>query len=460
MPENASRATRLEALAHSIASLPFRSGARISAGRLRSVCQSPALGELSHIEDPCDNLFAEEFTFYGGSYLVLPGIAEGAEFMLENLCKAIFLGTPQTFPPEFVSEAFALLSAVLRVMHQAATRAGIRRGTLPVSNRGENILVPGSDRLNLLKRAVTFTKDEIGKILESARLPASALNPVILTSPIQIADYNVVNGPLLWSPFIDCGDTLVLAIPGMVVSAARNSVLRLAAKLNLLDILADAYNRAVWDSVVQSLSYTRNEVCPLDPPQPRNLPCSSDGFFALDRDKVLYCLLITDPLTRFSADDPFRIWTDDELQASVKARISEVEKFTFTSSPAPNDLFVLPVFQGLGGAAAFGLDDLPYGSHCLMISAADLQTVSFLEGGNPLALFSYARAQTEAHRKFEISAGGTLDEFYLYRRHHYSYYVSDAAPPNLIVVPPGDALKLRAEVAQQRDFHAVQSLGL
>lgn len=93
IPQNASRVTRLEALAHSVGSLHFNSGPDISTAKLREICTHPSLQALAQYEDPAENQFAEEFTFFGGSYLVIPGIAQAGEFMLANLCKAMTMGS-------------------------------------------------------------------------------------------------------------------------------------------------------------------------------------------------------------------------------------------------------------------------------------------------------------------------------------------------------------------------------
>jgi len=82
----------------------------ISSSKLRTICDHEALQSLAHYEDPAENQFAEEFTFFGGSYLVIPGIAQSAEYMLSNLCKAIFLDPHETLPGELRSHGFQIVS--------------------------------------------------------------------------------------------------------------------------------------------------------------------------------------------------------------------------------------------------------------------------------------------------------------------------------------------------------------
>ncbi len=70
LPQNASRVTRLEAFAHSVASLRLTAGPRISSSRFRRTCVHRSLEELAYAEDPAENVFTEEFTFFGGPFLL------------------------------------------------------------------------------------------------------------------------------------------------------------------------------------------------------------------------------------------------------------------------------------------------------------------------------------------------------------------------------------------------------
>lgn len=375
--------------------------------------------------------------------------------MLSNLCQAIFLDPRRSLPREFTSRALPMVSSALRVLDAVAERAGIRRGTAPVSNRYEPIFVPEAARLKKLKNAVTFTNDELGSLLAAADLPRASLEPLIIAAgEAALADYDVANGPVLWRPFVDCNRKLIVVIPGMVVSAIRQELLRLAYELNVQSTLAENYNKTVWRNVEQSLSFTKNVPFPHRPPNRLNLPCASDGFFSLDHDKALYCLLVSDPLTRPATTDPFGVWMDDALSHAVNQRISQVEADVLASSPAPNDLFVVVALQGLGGSAALGFERTPADCPSIALAGDALRVISLLEGGDPMALFNFARARDDARKKCRITTADILDEFYLYRKNEYSFYFSDQVPPDIIFIPPGDSLNLEMEIARERDFHA------
>jgi hypothetical protein len=445
-------------LAHVSASRQFDPAQpHISPSKLRCVTTSAALTSLAYAEDPADNLFAEEFTFYGGSYLVLPGIAEAAEFILSNLCKGIFLAAEQNLPDDFRARAFRLIRASLMVLDNAARTAGLHRGMVGDSNRYENIYIPQATKLQRLKAAATFDGERLSSILAPKNLSVKDLQPLVSAAgTVDLNGYTLGSGPLLWTPFVRCGDELILVVPGMVTSAIRHAVLMWAVAEGIGDQLAECFHRAVWSSTMEALSWTRNEEM-ARPTPPLAIPCATDGYFALDTDKALYCLVVTDPLVRFSADEPFDVWTPADLSDTIANRLSEIERDAFHATAGANELFCVVLLQGLGGSGSFGFNETPCKSTVLLSTAAEFRLLSLLEGGDPFGVFNFARAQDRANERFRIQSTSVLDTYSIYRQKKQSFYVSDDAPPNLVIVPPGESHTLKVELAHERDFHAAKS---
>jgi hypothetical protein len=430
---------------------------QISPSKLRSVTISAALTSLAYAEDPADNLFAEEFTFYGGSYLVLPGIAEAAEFILANFCTGIFLAAKPNLPNDFRARAFRLIRASLMVLDNAARASGLRRGMAGDSNLGQNIYIPPANKLRHLKAAVTSDGERLSSILAPKNLSVEDLQPLVCAAgTVDLNVYTLASGQLQWTPFVQCGDELILAVPGMVTSAIRHTVLKWAVAEGIGAQLADCFHRAVWNSTMEALSWTRNEGMARPTPA-LAIPCATDGYFALDIDKVLYCLLITDPLVRFAADEPFAVWTADDLSDMIANRLSEIERDAFHRTPGPNELFCIVLLQGLGGSGSFGLNNTPYNSKVLPITAAEFRLLSLLEGGDPLGIFNFVRARDRSNERFQIESTSVLDTYSIYRHKKQGFYVSDDAPPNFVMVPPGESHALKVELARERDFHAAKS---
>jgi hypothetical protein len=82
--------------------------------------------EASHQEDPFDNLFVEEFLFYGGSYLVFPGIVSQSTYAVARLAEAILRLTDSDWPPEnFGKACYESIRSLLVIGDAILRRAGL-----------------------------------------------------------------------------------------------------------------------------------------------------------------------------------------------------------------------------------------------------------------------------------------------------------------------------------------------
>ena len=70
--------------------------------------------------------------FFGGSYLLSPGVGEYTIADLENLCYAYFRS--EWVSKELQNSVGSLVKGLLIVSDMVLKRAGLGRGTLPVTN--------------------------------------------------------------------------------------------------------------------------------------------------------------------------------------------------------------------------------------------------------------------------------------------------------------------------------------
>ena len=360
-----------------------------------------------------------------------------------------------------MAQSDRLLAAVLALSTEIARRAGLGRGVLPVFlGREADVVVPDSQRLARLKRTVSFSREEFERFLAERHLPLSSLARLVAPlGSISIADYQIDHGDLQTCPIVRAGDQFIVALPGMLLVAARNELVRLAFEYAVAGELAQQYHTAVWHSVVQSLRYLGNiPFARLEAVGPA-IRCCQHALFHLDTDKLLCALLITDSLEGYPSDRAFGKWQLEREKAEIGAQLQLVEEELFSLSPPPNEILFLVLVQPIGRTLFWtyqGLDT-PAASLQLVLTAADLETIAFLEGGDQLALWKYARHSWQVRERAHVWASGELNEFYLYRTRGYSYYVSDQERPDIIQVLPGGAGELRHEVIRQYDQHAARS---
>lgn len=135
--------------------------------------------------------------------------------------------------------------------NEIARRAGLERGVEPITTPGGNVVIPPVQRLAQLKNTVSFSWSELSNLLGIRGTSFSALEQLILPlGTVSLANYQIDNGELLVRPIVQTADGFVVAIPGLLLSSARNELIRLALESGVKDELVERYSDAVWRTVV------------------------------------------------------------------------------------------------------------------------------------------------------------------------------------------------------------------
>jgi hypothetical protein len=462
LPKNADRAVRLEAFAHVAASLDYEPDKpHISLHKLKQIANSEPLGKgfIAAQEDPCDNALTEAFTYHGGTFIVFPGIVDESTFILRHLARAIHSHI-DAYPEGFVNMVDMLLTAVLLLSNELAHRAGLDRGVMPIFlGREGDVIVPDSRRLTQLKEVISFSKEELTSLLTQRHIPVQALERLIIPiGTVSLADYQLDCGDLQTRPIVQVDEHYIVAIPSMLLVAVRHEVLRLAFVHKVQDMVAQHYHESVWQTVVQSLGFMHNVVLPLSISVPLTIPCCRGSLFNLDTDKLIYAILVTDSLEEYDLAHAYGAWPIEHVQAELEKNLKAAEEAIFNTY-SPKEILFLVLFQQIGRSVYlhYRRSETFLTSLKLNLTAADLETISFLEGGEQLTLWKYTRISSKASEHAHIVSTGELNEFYLYRKYGYSYVIPDKQQQSVIGMLPGGAGELRQEVIHLYDPHAVVS---
>lgn len=452
VPANAARLLRLEGGIQSLASLTpaARADRRMTRAELqRWLDESP----FQVPEDPFNNSFVEELTFFGGSYRVHPGTVEGSAFLFRRLAAAIFRSGEWNARDPFRREAAALALATLRLSDAVARRADVERGARPGLGA---LLVPPERALSALKNAVLFSDDELEELLDG--LPRDVLEPLTqeMGLPLTTNREHLGTGPFYARPLLDVGGALIVALPHAVLGALLHALVSLAIRHGVIERLASTFRLAVFYSVIESLDYIGSPR--LYPPLSAPPEGFVDAVLSLDNDKVVYLLLVTDPLDDYDGDVIYGEWRDDGLRERIEARLLAAEADLLFSPTPPNAILHLIVLQSIGRGAVVGFGDRPepVRSHRLVMSAAELDVICLLDGGRQLTLWQYARAADRLRDEARVLSFSELDEFDVYRKNR-SYYLSDNGRPNMISMAVGGGANMLADVADRFDFHGASA---
>ncbi len=451
-------------------------------------------------EDPFNNPFAEVLTFHGGSYVVFPGVDDDACFVFRHLAKAAFNPKDPLSKPAFAEEARAICAFVLILSDEIASRAGLDRQVETVTDaRGPvytpgpeemqsiiesagvppeevmsaahrdlrdamappgPVIVPASGRFNVLKDAVSFTRQEIRGLLARAGARSEALDALVVRQgTIDLDALDLDDSPLFTKPILHDGeDRYVVAMPRALVLALCNALVRLAQKHGVEEDIASRYRWSVYFNVEQALNFMSNDRLLLREVQAEEA-FILEGLFSLDSDKAIHVLLATDNLRDYDSAKATSDWTDGRgLADRLQACLREAEANFLERPDAPNDLLHLVLVQGVAPGVTTGLGG-PRDLLCalLMMSASDLEVIALVEGRDQLALWKYARSYGRVRERRPVLRLSTqMDEFRHYRRYGHSYYFSDDYQDKPLMIPMGGAGALRREVQQERDFRGVR----
>jgi hypothetical protein len=153
------------------------------------------------------------------------------------------------------------------------------------------------------------------------------------------------------------------------------------------------------------------------------------------------------------------VWDANAVVEQAQDRLREAEEHVFAAAPPgkANEILHLIVVQSIGRDHSYAINgpQEPVCAHRLGLSACDLELFGLRVGRQPLALWKFAEAKAAAWQSASIVAFDTLDEFAFYLDNEHRYFHSDAAKPDVLLIPPGAGSSIRQEVADRFDFHAV-----
>jgi hypothetical protein len=463
IPENKECSVRLEALTHAIASIKENStgDGRTTPDKLKKMCNSEPLSNesITKLEDPFEYPFTEAFTFHGGSFTVFPGITEETVFILRHLSIALFHLAEPSLNQEFVNEAASLFSAILHLSNAIAEKAGIERNLETITNLKREIVVPDYQKLSQLKKSVVFTKDELMGLLDSNFLSPNVLDPLILPlGHIKIQDYTLENSPLFHKPIIKINDLFIVVLPGKLLEALRFEILRQAVRYRVEQLVVNLYNNSVWYQLVEALGYLNNDLTDISIPNDSAVSSSQEGIFKFDTDKLLYAYLLTDPLSNYEFNNRLSKWDIERTKPVIERQIRNTINYILSLEKPPNEILSVIFIQGIGRPFLFSKNSVT-GTPSLMLimSVADLTTLSLLEANDSLVLWKFAHHAYKVRQQTKVFSYGILDEFYFYRQNDYSFYISDHGLPNPLIIRVGGSGKLRCQVVRQMDPHALLS---
>lgn len=456
-PENADQLFQLEGAATVAGALAQKPDAPLmSASRWRRLFDDEQLGVISYANDPHTGPFVEEVAFVGGTYRVFGGSVDDSVFRLRRALDAIFRVSGPAVDPTVLSAAGRMVRTTLTVMDRTLRRAGLSRTSEAGQRFGDRVAIPEGERFRVLKRAVTVALGDEAEALDAAAVATLAALVIDQGSfPVQKLDPpSLIDGPLKTRPFLRANDKLIVANPGVLVGSLIHALVNLMIENGEAVGLADRFLSSTYLSAATSLQRLQLVEESATKVVLKSATALSSRW-RMDTDWVCHVLTIADDFGGYDASDPYSRWSIPGGVDAVRAVCRDFERQLAISEPGTKVVHLV-VVETLGRSLMLGLDgDLgSEGNLDLLLSAGDLETLSWLGRGDPLLILNYTRAHGTLVKQTKVLTFGALDLFHAWRAHHNSFYLGDDRTPNLLTLAPSaGACELRRELHRQRQVH-------
>lgn len=390
-----------------------------------------------YLEDPVTNLFTDLVTFYGGDYIIFPGITEGGSYVLSNLLTAIYNWPDTDIPDQFKSNCKHASFLMLTLSDMIANRLGYSRyHAEEIEN--ELIYIPNGTRLEALKAAVTFSNGEMEQLLQDKRIAKQALDMFVLDiNDPDLTNEHIEESPLLTKPIIHHNGEYFISSPATLSYALVDFIRSQTHTFGCLPDVSNAYHSLIWN-------YTQLHLKQL-------------GFSLIEIPGISEN---TDPSIREAI---YRF--DDDKLAFVQYRTSGEEIHQQRKQQIINDTLAQPEFAGyqfidISLVSSMGQDlFLLYGgtenSLSIGMPVYDFDTLVKLKKYDAIDLWNFANARDTQIPDNSMFGASFLDMFKLYKDNDSSFYVSDDAPDVMLHVGPGYAGSLYQEAKRLTDEHSV-----
>ena len=457
-PKNQNHLVRLEIASRIACSLKEGKNEKFEPKEFEEVLNKylAPFSNIGILEDPPEQLFTENIEFFGGNYIVYPGISDSEPFILRNLFRSIFFSDDE-YPEEFRNLIYGTSICVLGLSNDLAKKMNHTRYMVSPDTWHEQIEIPDEKFLKKLQEAVNYTEQELIQLFKPTGVDFRYITPFLNSAGETAFDEtNLQLNPLFIKPLVMCGNLkIVVANPSALGAALRHYILVTAEEHRCKDILMKNFQKNVFETVMNSLrlmGYHPSSI-PL-PLRYESIPID-ETLYLIDRDKIAYSIVITDNAEGYNRNDTCGEWDSSEIEKKVNARIDQMVAYLGEKGVAPENILILKIYGKIGRRIISVLDsNNPL--KIINLCADELELISQLLTCGPLTFWKF----NEAFKKFDVKNYvdfcSFLDIFYWYTQHNYSFNFGDRDKVKYLNIIAGTGRDLRIESTKKFDFHSAE----
>ena len=453
IPKNHGKYVRLEQLATKIIQNYNINIEKVTIENLKSFLDEEY--SSNQLEDSPVNQFTDLVTFYGGDYLIFPGITENGSFILSNLLAGLFHWPNSNIPKELRSNCQQVTMLLLNISNIIAKRLGYSRyqdGEVESSQ----IYIPDSRLLTYSKSSVTFSEKEMNMILRENFISKQALNEFLID--VNSTDFNnpyIEESPLLLKPILFKDGNYLIVSPATLSFALTNYIWSEAERMGCMKEVNDAYHNIIWNNLQFQLNHIGFKIINQEDILFKTEISFKEGIYRFDDDKIAYIQLIFDSGNHFKNDN---YNSSDEVH--LQSKTIEIHKDKILSklfkSKQLNGYQILnfTLFSAIGRDYFFTLGEK---SNCQNISMPvfEFDVLCNLKEVDAIDFWKFSIARKSHMLETFVLSFSFLDLYKIYKDNDDSFYLSDETKYSYINIEPGYSAKLIRDVKLLTDKHSV-----
>jgi len=405
-----------------------------------------------HLEDLPVNMFTDLITFFGGDYLIFPGITENGGFILTNQLAAIFHWPDSGIPQQFVCNCQHTTTLLLAISNTIAQRLGYTRYQNGQSTETA-IIFPNDEHLTILKAAATFSEEDISGIAIKYDIAKEAIEEFLIDlNSINPESSHIEESPLLYKPILKQEGKYLVVSPATISLALTDYIWKEAERMNCNKEVNNAYHNYSWNNLKMQLKQMKFQALETETEflESSNAPIKT-GLYQFDDDKIAIVQYIYDSGRSFkkSEEKPKKpAETNEQQKEKIIAKLKAKPEYSHF------DFFDLIILSPIGRDFFYPIMKTD-GARTMAIPIFELDVLAGLKETNAIDLWKFTIAREEQLSDVQMINFSFLDQYKIYQENEDSFYLSDETKFNLLHVEPGYSAELIRESKLKTDKHSV-----
>ncbi|GAB3018650.1 hypothetical protein GCM10027284_42140 [Cyclobacterium sediminis] len=405
--------------------------------------------EHHHLEDPPVNLFTELITFYGGDYLVLPGISDSGVLILSTILNSIF-HLKNSLPDKFKGLVYDSTSFMLGMSDFCIKQSGLIR--YEPGTPDDNEIILGESNLH---DSLIITDEKIMEIGALYNVQPETLQLFCLGEDADLSNSDPDKNPMIPRPLQKINGGYRILSPANIHVALLHAVIEFAIIFDCLPELIDLYIEIVWNNSLSHL-YSSHYAVISDEFELERPDSFKHGVFRFDLDKIAYVVLSYDDGNKYDRRHPYfstHIGKEDEYDKVTSATLNKIKEHY-----PDGKVLLIRLSAGLGRQYLQSYKKVE-GVNILNFSVNEFDLLMKARDYDSLSLWNFSEAKSRFLSKVEIPPSQSdLDFYALYKDKKDSFYMNDDALPSMLWLAPGYSASFIKEVVQNEDIHSIERL--